>query len=101
MVDDHTVVLAGGEQIGKAWMEVDGRNVVLVTGESLNASLGLVVPYTDCLGVRDERKDYQVITSCDEIGFVSSGIVVQTINTFLMAGETVVATTLSERPNLT
>lgn len=53
VVDDHAVVLAGGEQVGKAGVEADGRDVVLMAGEGLDAGLGLVVPHADGLGVRN------------------------------------------------
>ena len=47
-----------------------------------------------------ERGFYQIITSCDEVGFVRSRVVVQTINTLLVPSEAVIAVTLGQRPNL-
>ena len=56
VVDNDAVVLTGREQVGQAGVEMNGRDVVFMAGEGLNAGLGLVVPHADSLEVRDGRR---------------------------------------------
>lgn len=49
MVNDYAVIFTSREEVGKTGVETDGCDIILMTRECLNASLGLVVPHTNSL----------------------------------------------------
>ena len=80
--DDHLVVLAAAQQIGKTRVELHRGEVVFVPRERLNARLGLVVPDFDRLEGERKREGNAVVAAGGQVGFVVAGVEVQAVYAF-------------------
>lgn len=101
VVYDHLVIFAAGENVRETRMEDNAIDIGFVPCECLNASLCLVIPHLHCLQHQSFRiLEYEIVTSCDDVGFVTTRIVVDTVHTLLMSHERVVALTVTDGPDL-
>ena len=100
MINQHTVIFTASKNIRKARVIDRTVDVGLMTGQCLNTCLGLIVPHFSSLFFRNGGKRYKIITTCDNIRFIISRIVVNTVDSLFMTKQGIIALAAANRPNL-